>query len=88
MEKYLDRMEDPEDVGLKAVMGNRFRDMRTERKPQNRSEKTMVSGVVMWCVILVIIGFWYRSGQMAPSAAIPSMVVCAFAGGCRIGKGK
>lgn len=81
-------MEDPEDVGLRAVMGDRFRELQPIRKEKSRRPGEGLPGVLLWILILMIFGFWYRNGQMDSSAAIPAMVVCAFLGGCRMGKGR
>jgi len=58
------------------------------RKEKTRRQDSGFPGTLLWMLPLVIFGFWYGNGQMAPSAAIPAMVVCAFLGGCRWGKGR
>jgi len=89
MERQLMIMEDPEDLGLKAVMGSRFRDLQEKTSPPERKRRTLrhIRSAALWGSALAVFGWWLRTGQMAPSAAIPGMVFCALMGGYCFGKG-
>lgn len=90
MEKELTVMEDPEDLGLKAVMGSRFRDLREEACcPEEKSlPRQHIGRAALWAGALAVFARWLCTGQMAPSAAIPAMVLCALMGGYRFGRGR
>ena len=51
-------------------------------------EKTV--NLVKWAVIFIVLEYlmfyWMQTGQMAESAAMPSMIVCALLAGISVGK--
>ena len=51
-------------------------------------EKTV--NLVKWVVLFVgleyLVFYWMQTGQMQPTAAIPSMIVCALRAGISVGK--
>lgn len=51
-------------------------------------EKTV--NIVKWAVIFIALEYlffyWQQTGQMQPSAAMPSMIVCAMLAGISVGK--
>lgn len=86
-----EQMEDAEDAGLKAVMGDRF-----QRPGEWTTEKTRVhkksrirkglEGMVLWGTTAAVFGYWLSTGQMEVSAALPCMMVCAGLAGYRLGR--
>lgn len=122
---------DPEDIGLKQVMGARFHDETTEapqkpkeiRKPSNTTQpekaaqnparkptteaeafddatwqpvkpdpnwldnlKACVKWLVLFGGLCALFFYWQQTGQMADSAAVPSMCVCCALAGLSVGK--
>lgn len=95
MEQQLRKMEmeDPEDEGLRAVMGERFRDVRKVSRDQEKTsgenrEKAGVRQALVWLIPMGFFGFWYSRGLMDPGAAIPCMVVCGSLSGFYLGNGR
>ncbi len=89
MEKNRIQMEDPEDLGLRAVMGNRFRDVRQQEKSSGqRQGKTAapVAAALVWWAAVGVFGCWYRMGHMDAWAAMICMVTCGALGGFRLGR--
>ena len=93
MEQQLTKMvmEDPEDEGLRAVMGERFRDVREASRgsrkssPENRKH-TGPGQALIRLIPMGFFGFWYSRGLMDPEAAIPCMVVCGGLFGFYLGR--
>ena len=82
-------MEDPEDLGLKAVMGDRFRDVRmTGGSPGSGGTKPPGIPALAWALALGLFGYWFRMGHMDAAAAVPCMVVCGGLAGFRLGSGR
>lgn len=101
---------DPEDIGLKQIMGNRFQDTTKKPmvepfaretvtcdytdipKPEMKTKKpnTKLMKCAKWSSLFIALGllffYWQHSGQMAPSASIPSMLACAAMVGWSFGK--
>ena len=42
--------------------------------------------VVVFCCLIMVICYWQKTGQMTPSAAIPSMCACSMCVGVHVGK--
>ena len=42
--------------------------------------------VIVFCGLILVIYYWQKTGQMMPSAAIPSMCVCSMCVGVHVGK--
>lgn len=42
--------------------------------------------VVVFCCLIMVIGYWQKTGQMTASAAVPSMCVCSMCVGVHVGK--
>lgn len=87
--QILTQMEDPEDMGLKAVMGEKFRDVRKEpvkktAAPEGRKKKRGYG--LMWLIPLGFFWFWHSRGMMDSAAAIPCLVVCSGLAGYCLGK--
>lgn len=114
-----DLMEDPEDEGLKAVMGSKFQDQTTGgpegpgMQPKKKCVKsapgknpvqdvpTKVFGTKpgfmeklrecgRWALIFgglcLVVFYWQQTGQMLPSAAVPSMMACTFGAAWCVGR--
>ena len=54
------------------------------KRVENMKKHTL--WVVMFCCLIMVIWYWQKTGQMMPSAAIPSMCVCSMCAGVHIGK--
>lgn len=121
---------DTEDIGLKAIFGDRFHDETAEKptaaqekkkpayttdaakaaqKPVNKPTKAISASDADWqpvkpepdwmdnlksCVkwvalfagLSILFFYWQQTGQMAPTAALPSMLACTAAAGWSVGR--
>ena len=86
-----EQMEDAQDVGLKAVKGDRFQrpgewnSGKTPERGRRRIRKGL-KGLVLWGTTAAVFGYWLSIGQMAVSAALPCMMVYAGLAGYRLGR--
>lgn len=86
-----EQMEDAEDAGLKAIMGDRCQRPgewtadRTQVRKKRRFRKGL-GGMALWGTTAAVFGHWLGTGQMTVSAALPCMMVCAGLAGYRLGR--
>lgn len=86
---------DPDDIGLKAVFGDRFHDatkdtpMDAEAEPAEEKTDNLKSRV-KWGVgfgsLCLLIFYWQQAGLVDPSVALPCMCVCAALAGYGVGR--
>lgn len=59
------------------------------KAPQTKKIKDMkrhTFWVVVFCGLIMVICYWQATGQMMPSAAVPSMCTCSMGVGVHVGK--
>lgn len=56
------------------------------RRKNVASMKKHTAWVVVFCCLIMLVSYWYHTGQMMLSAALPSMCTCSMCAGVHIGK--
>lgn len=88
-----EKMEDPRDLGLRSVMGSRFRDLSEEKSahreapaPGKPVSRMGLVRALPWALATGVLAWWYAAALLAPEAAVPAMVVCSCVTGFCAGK--
>lgn len=74
----------------KTVKNAKDKPMEADWEPVKTWYDPKIVNLVKWTLIFIVLEYiffyWKQTGQMQPSAAVPSMIVCALLAGISVGK--